>query len=204
MGFDPRGILDVGAFEGNWTKLARSIWPRARITMIEGNDQKLELLKKVGLSAEAHLELVLLGADDDQEVQFSVMESGSSVYAEHSPVERKSVVKKTKRLDSVIDGGEPIDLIKIDVQGYELEVLRGGPAILERTEAVLIEISLIEINEGAPLLHEVVQFMADNGFLTFDVLELHRRPLDGAMNQLDILFLKETSALRSDKRHWAN
>ncbi len=41
------------------------------------------------------------------------------------------------------------------------------------------------------------------GFVAFDVLEIHRRPLDGVLNQLDLLFLREGSRFRCDKRHWA-
>jgi hypothetical protein len=68
---------------------------------------------------------------------------------------------------------------------------------------MIIELSLIEINAGAPLLDEALSFMRGAGFVAYDILEIHRRPLDGAMNQIDILFLREDSPLRADKRHWA-
>ena len=95
------------------------------------------------------------------------------------------------------------DFIKIDVQGYELEVLRGGKETLTKAQAILIELSLIEINAGAPLLDEALSFMKAAGFVAYDILEIHRRPLDGAMNQIDVLFVREESLLRADKRHWA-
>ena len=93
--------------------------------------------------------------------------------------------------------------LKIDAQGYELEILRGATNVLEKAEAVLLEIAIIEINEQAPLLHDVVQFMKDISFVTYDIVEIHRRPLDGALNQIDVIFVREESALIYDKRHYA-
>jgi hypothetical protein len=136
-------------------------------------------------------------------VTFHIMESGSSVFEEHSGVERRPLRLKQGTLDSITNGIDTVDFIKIDVQGYELEVLKGGMRTLARAQAILIELSLIEINEGAPLLDEALSFMRAAGFVAYDVLEIHRRPLDGAMNQIDILFVREESPLRADKRHWA-
>jgi hypothetical protein len=131
------------------------------------------------------------------------MESGSSVLEERSGVERKPVKLKQRTLDLVTQDLAGADLIKIDVQGYELEVLRGGKETLAKAQAVLIELSLIEVNAGAPLLDEALSFMRAAGFVAYDILEIHRRPLDGAMNQIDVLFVREESPLRADKRHWA-
>jgi hypothetical protein len=93
--------------------------------------------------------------------------------------------------------------LKIDAQGYELEILKGSTLLIESIDAILLEIALIEINEGAPLLHEVLPFMRSIGFVAYDVLEIHRRPLDRALNQIDVLFVRVDSPLLSDKRHFA-
>jgi hypothetical protein len=81
--------------------------------------------------------------------------------------------------------------------------LNGALTVLPAFEAVLLEIAVIEINEGAPLLDEVVAFMKKCGFVTYDILEIHRRPLDGALNQVDIIFIRVESQLIADKRHYA-
>ena len=66
-----------------------------------------------------------------------------------------------------------------------------------------MEFSLIEINKGAPLFAEVVGFMANHGFAVADVLEIHRRPLDQATNQVDLFFVRANHSLFSDHRHYA-
>ena len=105
-------------------------------------------------------------------------------------------------LDHLLNDVEAPALLKIDAQGYELQILMGATNVLSAFEAVLLEVAIIEINEGAPLLHDVVAFMKSRGFVTYDILEIHRRPLDNALNQVDIIFIREQSQLIADKRHF--
>ena len=75
-------------------------------------------------------------------------------------------------LDSVVDERKmtgPI-LLKADVQGYELEALRGANQTLRKTEVILLEVSTLPYNIGAPLLAEVVAFMAERRFLVYDLV----------------------------------
>jgi FkbM family methyltransferase len=202
-GFSPRTVVDVGAFEGDWSRLAREIWPQSRILMFEPNVQKQARVSVVANSLGASLFCELLGADDGAPVSFNVMESGSSVLGERSPLDRTVENRKLRRIDTVIEELESPVFVKIDTQGYELEVLKGAQRILPKVDAILLEVAIIEINQGAPLLDEVVAFLKLLGFVTYDILEFHRRPLDGALNQIDILFVRENSPLIADKRHFA-
>ena len=150
-GFQPKQIVDIGAYHGEWSMMAREIWPDAAITMLEANSEKEEILSKVQKDIGARLEFGVLGPEDGLEVVFHVMESGSSVFPENSPLDRHQVTLKTKSLDSILKDTSP-DFIKIDVQGYELEVLKGASKCLTTAQGVLLEVSLIEINSGSPLL----------------------------------------------------
>ena len=200
-GLQPRHIVDVGAFHGDWSRMARGIWPQAQITMLEANLDKKATLDPVAADIGAQLEFAVLGPEDGAEVVFHVMESGSSVLPENSPVDRREEARLTQRLDTLFPENRP-DFIKLDVQGYELEVLKGASALLADAQAVLMEVALIEINKNAPLMTEVVGFMRERGFEVADVLELHRRPLDRATNQVDLIFVPARSPLLSDKRHF--
>lgn len=201
-GFNPKIIFDVGAFEGTFCEMARRIWPHSQIVMFEANQDKLPILESVAKRTNADVKMKLLGPEDGNEVEFFVMESGSSVMEENSPLDRRVVIHETSRLDTTAGDLRP-DFLKLDVQGFELEVLRGANEVLQSVEAVMMEVSLIEINKGAPLFAEVVRFMADRGFEVGDVLEIHRRPLDQATNQVDLLFVRSNHPLLSDRRHFA-
>jgi FkbM family methyltransferase len=201
-GFVPATIVDIGAFQGDWSRMAKQIWPASHLVMIEPNTSNQARLVDIAKVLDAHLFCDLLGAKNGPTVTFNVMGSGSSIMSERSAVPRTTEARRLRTLDSLLEEVKPPGLLKIDAQGYELEIMRGASRVLPAFEAVLLEIAVIEINAGAPLLHEVVAFMKSLGFVTYDILEIHRRPLDGALNQVDIIFIREQSDLVADKRHF--
>ena len=203
LGFEPNSVIDVGAFKGDWSRLARCVWPRARVVMVEPNSENHAALASVLQEPNVSLIPALLGSEDGRQVVFHVMSSGSSVMEERSSVSRAQETRTLTRLDSVLPRVDGPALLKIDAQGYELEILKGATKIMPTVEAILLEVAIIEINVGAPLLHAVTAFMADQGFVAYDILEIHRRPLDRALNQVDIVFVRPSSPLLADKRHYA-
>ena len=200
-GLQVGSIVDVGAYHGDWSRMARDIWPSASIMMVEANQEKKEKLSRVAEQIGADLHFNLLGPRDDEQVEFFVMESGSSVFEEDSPLGRKKRDLTTTSLDTLLMG-KRVDLIKIDPQGFELEVLKGAIKTLGSAQAVLLEVSLIQINKGAPLIAEVVAFLDERGFAACELLEVHKRPLDKATNQIDLLFVPKDSHLLTDTRHF--
>jgi FkbM family methyltransferase len=189
-GFNPRSIIDVGAFEGAWSSMVRQIWPHAKIVMIEPNSGKAEHLSRLASEISAEYFCELLGAKAGATVPFHVTGSGSSVLGERSPLPRETETRVLSTLDSLkLIADRPL-LLKIDAQGYELEILKGARESLRCSDAIVLEIAVIEINDGAPLLHSVLESMHEYGFVTYDILEIHRRPLDKALNQVDIVFVR--------------
>ncbi len=203
-GFAPESIVDVGCSQGAWSRSARSIWPTARLAMIEPNLGLKDKLKAIASELKGEFQCELMGAVDGAEVTFYVMGAGSSIYEERSDINRTAEKRQTRTLDSVLSNWDRIGLLKIDAQGSELDILKGSSRLLPGVEAVLLEISVLEINQGAPLLHEVVAFMAQDGFVICEILEIHRRLVDMALIQLDFLFVRHNSPLLADKRQrWA-
>jgi len=123
--------------------------------------------------------------------------TGASLYKENTEWygENKYEIKTvpTKTLDSCnYFNGESIDFIKIDVQGSELDILQGGEQTIKNTKHVLIECSLFEYNQGAPLISSIVDKMIEYGFFMVDIVEYHNflHLYNGAIFQIDILFQK--------------
>ena len=94
------------------------------------------------------------------------------------------------------------DLVKVDVQGFELEVLKGGTTCFGHTEVFIIEVSFFRFLPNQPLFHEVVSFMYNNGYVVYGLPHLLPRPLDGALGQADVYFAKQDGLLRAN-RGWA-
>lgn len=101
-----------------------------------------------------------------------------------------------RRLDDVLAEmpGREFDLLKIDLQGAEIDVLRGAGLTLAGVEAIVIELSLLEYNKGAPLIGETMGWLGEQGFALFDVVPLSRIPA-GALLQVDGVFLRRGSSL---------
>ena len=81
---------------------------------------------------------------------------------------------------------------KLDVQGYEVEVLKGAKLALRSSEFVLIEMTLMPLNH-APILLEVMNYMDSVGFQLYDISALMRKPYDKALYQVDGLFVNKNS-----------
>jgi FkbM family methyltransferase len=199
-GFTPNKILDIGANIGEFTMICKNIWPGSKSTMIEANKKCESTLE--GLNETYFIEL--LGENDDDEITFYLTKdnelcTGNSVYlekTEHYSEERVIEEKrKTKKLDTMFSD-ESFDLIKIDTQGSELDILKGGTELIKESKYILIETSVKEYNIGAPLEDEIIKFMEDNGYGNYDVLDTHTWPVEhgpfneGEIFQRDILFYK--------------
>jgi FkbM family methyltransferase len=206
LGFNPVVVIDVGAYIGEWARGFKRIFPDARILMVEPQPGHLDRLRAVAAAFNGvELAPVLLGTQEKDNVPFHLCESASSVLTESArPTVVRTISVSMTTLDKFTANtvfSRP-DFIKLDVQGYELEVLRGAGLALASAEAVLMEVNLLGILDGAPLFHQATQFMSERGFQVYDICTFFRRPYDGALWQVDVIFVRSSSPLVACKR-WA-
>ena len=206
LGFQPAGVVDIGAYKGEWTTMARSIFSEATFLMLEAQESQREVLETVKRQAPASVDyrIALLGAESRENMEFheyDVAPTGASVLSAQSGAPARVAHRKMETLDGVLSraGFRRPQFIKIDVQGYELEVLKGGKEALAAAEAIVMEVSLIELYKDNPLMHEVVAFMREHRFQCYDIPTLMRRPSDRVLWQVDMIFVKEGSPLVKDK-----
>jgi FkbM family methyltransferase len=87
-------------------------------------------------------------------------------------------------------------LVKLDVQGAELQVLAGAARTLQQTEAVILEVTLFGTMIGGPQFYDIVTYMKTAGFVAYDIFAVDYRPLDGALAQVDMIFVREDGLFR--------
>lgn len=204
-GFSPFGVYDVGAYKGDFAALALRIWPDAHVSCFEAlESRKADLL---AMSARhpnrITVNSVLLGAAASESMPFHVDETGSSVLCSSTGPQKPTVELPMTTIDHCrrMRSGGRCDFLKIDVQGYELNVLQGAEeTLLQETQVVLAELNVLEIYANVPLFHEVIGWLATRGFVIYDIGQMFRRPLDGALWELDVVFARKDSPLRTDKR----
>lgn len=196
-GLNPNTILDIGAHEGWFYDLTKSVWPESECFMIEANEHMESALKQKSDNC-----LITLLGNEEKEVDFyickNVSNTGHSIYLEDTPYydeENLVVVKKQmKKLDTLFESDSKFDLIKIDTQGSELDILNGGEKLCKQAKAIILEVSYVEYNKGAPLHDEVVEFMDGFGFTKWMAIGEHYPPPRtkfSGLIQEDIVFINK-------------
>jgi FkbM family methyltransferase len=90
-----------------------------------------------------------------------------------------------KRLDDVIDA--EVDIIKLDIQGYELEALKGAERLLKHVKLITTEVEFVPLYEGQPLFGDIDIFLRSRGFLLLNLYELYTHP-DGQLTSGDAVY----------------
>lgn len=187
-GVDIGIVYDIGAHRGEWTEYVRPSLPGARFFLFEANEAHTPVLAQLG---DAFVIAAL--SSEERLVDFYARGgSGDSYYRETTEryVDLPPTKLQTKTLDGLMEsyGLPDPDLIKVDVQGAEIDVLRGGRNALDKAKLVILECPVTEYNEGAPNIHEYFRFMEECGFGVVDFLD--RMWQRGRMIHVDVLFAK--------------
>jgi FkbM family methyltransferase len=185
-GVELNRVLDLGAFEGEWTKLLREIYPSARLIMVDANADKEPLLRAMG-----DYRIAVLGDTDGKEVDYYKCQdgdagSGNGTYRENTEFKFAPEKRKSVSLPTLLGSDEGFDLIKMDIQGAELDVIRGGLAIVRNSRYLLLELQTYDYNLGAPHFEEVVAFLHGEGFAVVDIVDLMYS--GDKLIQVDVLF----------------
>lgn len=192
---NPKRIVDVGANVGEFSTKLHSHFPDCKFQLVEANKNCEQYLKKLPF----FYEIIALGKESG-ELDFYIETSnpiatGASLKKENTVFyeDGKYVTERVKieTLDSRnYFGSDTIDLLKLDVQGSELDILKGGEETLARTRYVLAEVSNIRYNKDAPLFNEVYNYMSINAFNVVDVVAFMNMEtsIGPVVAQMDVLF----------------
>jgi hypothetical protein len=75
-------------------------------------------------------------------------------------------------------------------------VLAGATRTLEKTDAIILEVSLFGTMIGGPQHYDVVSKMKRLGFVVYDIFGFLYRPFDNALSQVDMVFVRENGSFR--------
>jgi FkbM family methyltransferase len=188
-------VYDVGAHRGQFAVFARARWPRAEIISFEPIE--LEARRISYVAPGVSVKNVALGAERCKaELHLSRASDSSSLF----PIGRQAEVfpgteeaglldVQVERLDSHMQAGRQPSLLKIDVQGSELDVLKG--ADLDQVGCVYVESSFVELYTGQALAAQVICYLDEHQFRLADIRNLSRSPESGLAVQADLLFVRD-------------
>ena len=192
-------VVDVGANGGQFSLISRKCFPDARIDSFEPLTEPADRFNKVFADdANVHLHRCAIGDEkatmtihvSDRDDSSSLLPIGKN-QSELFPHTGEREVRETPvlPLHEALDADELASpaLLKIDVQGFELEALKGCHSMLDRFAWVYVECSFIELYEGQALAHEVIEYLSQHGFKLAGVYNM-TYDSKGMAIQADFLF----------------
>jgi FkbM family methyltransferase len=203
LGLEPKTVIDVGAGTGTF-ELYETFTNSTHI-LIDPLEENKPYMEKIVERLKNADYLIAAAASKPGTVTINVHKDfyGSSLYKESEGPDVDGIQRTVPAitLDEMCKerGLRGPYLIKVDVQGAELDVLAGASQVLKDTEYVILEVLLMGFLIGGPQLYDVVSFMKERGFMVYDILDYGYRPLDGAMSQVDMAFVKESGRFREHR-----
>ena len=196
-------VLDVGANTGPFAQALRSSGFAGRIVSFEPQSAAYAVLEAAcGADPAWECRRIAVGAvDGEAELHVAGNSSSSSLLdmaGEHVAAAPESQYVATepvlvRTLDSMLPElvrpGDRV-YVKLDIQGLELEALRGAEETLAQTSVVESELSLVPLYHDAPDLMEVVNHLAERGFHLLTLEPVFVDPHDGRLLQVDGLFAR--------------
>lgn len=201
--FSFRTVVDVGANRGQFASMARMLFPAADIHSFEPLDEPARTFRSVlGEDGAIHLHSSAIGPEtttatiyittrDDSSSLLQPNKEQEDVFGVRTAHTEQIPVKRLSECLNAAALNKPA-LLKIDVQGGELDVLQGSDDLLDCFEVVYIECSYVKMYDNQPLFADIVQWMGRHKFAPRGVFnqynDAHRGPV-----QADVLFVRTSN-----------
>ncbi|OIO68655.1 MAG: FkbM family methyltransferase [Zetaproteobacteria bacterium CG12_big_fil_rev_8_21_14_0_65_55_1124] len=196
-----RHVVDIGANCGQFALISRKCFPDARIDSFEPLAEPADRYEKVfAKDGNVHLHRLAIGEKkgeatihvsrrDDSSSLLPITGAQTTLFP--GTGERETRMIRVAPLDSALSASEISKpaLLKMDVQGYEMEALRGCKSLIGNFRYIYCECSFIELYEGQSLAHEVIDYLYQSGFSLSGVYNMTYDKCSMAV-QADFLFRK--------------
>jgi FkbM family methyltransferase len=195
-------IVDIGANRGQFALISRKVFPQATIHSVEPLEEPAQIFKKVfrndpkvflhpcAIGRANTTATIHITREDDSSSLLPITKLQTSLFpgATEKETRQVSVLPLSQALGST--SIPPASLLKIDVQGFELDVLQGCEDLLDKFSVLYIECSFIELYEGQALAHQVIAWLDQRGFDLSGIYNMYYEK-NGKAVQGDFLFIRK-------------
>jgi FkbM family methyltransferase len=189
-------VLDIGANIGAHTlHLAQLVGPSGRVMAFEPTNFAFRKLSRnlalnPSLASRVEAYHCFLTANDGASVPNAVYSSWplakeAGLHAQHLGREMQTEAAQARSLDSILSqrADRKVQLVKLDVDGFECDVLRGATTMLRDARPVFImELAPYVLEERGTSLDELLSYFVPNGYALYD--ERTRKPLPLSVREL--------------------
>jgi len=175
IGFKPRVIYDIGAYNGSWANIINEIFPDIRIILFDASIMNARFYS----DKEHHIACL---SNSEKEIDFYELRSDDRVKSYYKPKtishEEPSKILTTTLEDIVNKYGLPLpDLVRIDCCGCEKDIIEGGERIIKNAKYLITSLQNEELFIDGPLANVTGPYIKSLGFETKNVLDLFNTPL---------------------------
>jgi len=200
--FNPTTVVDVGVATD--TPELYQHFPNARYLFVEPLVEFEPSLQTLCQTYNGTYMLAAAGATDGElTIQVSPDLGGTSKFEliNAEIFDMKSRTVPQFRIDTMWNTLELVGpaMLKVDVQGAEIEVLQGAEATLDNFEIIVLEVGLTEVYVGQPIFHDYIAYMAQRNYVVYDIIHAGYGDT-GLLCQIDLVFVKRTGQFRQDLR----
>ena len=199
QGLNIEFVIDVGANRGQFALIARKVYPQAIIHSFEPLEEPGQIFKRVfaddpkvtlhpcAIGRERTTATIHITREDDSSSLLPITKMQSEIFpgATEKGTRQVSVLPLSEALGNL--SIPPASLLKIDVQGFELEVLKGSEDILNKFSNLYIECSFIELYASQALAHQIIAWLEQRNFILSGIYNVYYEKCGTAV-QGDFLF----------------
>lgn len=191
-------FIDIGANAGTYTILASGA-VGAKTCSVEPVPQSYEhLIDNININRlQGHVKKLNIGLGDKNEKLDFTSDLGATNRVA-LPNEKNLIQVEVKKLDEIVNNESP-DLLKIDVEGFEMQVLKGGENVLKSSslKAIIIELGGNGKKYGCKD-EEIRDFIISKGFLPYEYRPFTRELIElNTYNSMNTIYVKDINFVRS-------
>ena len=201
-GFRPGAILDAGAHVGDFAIPTANIYPDAQVLLIDPLIDVHAGLDELSTQRDWLFAPVAIGAAEREFAAFNIAGMWSSLLPSYDGEQYGTPdVVLVRTLDALVQKYElkPPYLLKLDVQGAELDALKGAAGMLPLTPVIVAEVNFVRSQQGTPLFHELVMWLGARGYRLYDLMDEGRRS-DETLRQFNAVFVQDAAGFIDE--HW--
>tara|TARA_B100001093_G_C26822361_1_gene1012436 strand:- start:290 stop:1000 length:711 start_codon:yes stop_codon:yes gene_type:complete len=195
-------LLDIGANAGQYASLMRDFGYKGKIISFEPLKNAFEELKKASLTDnkwlinnyalgnENKISMINIAGNSWSSSILNMLPSHENVAPESKYVSQEKI--EIKKLDSVFNSFCRNDnvMMKIDVQGFEKNVLEGATESLDHIKIIQLEMSIIPLYESEMIFVDMINYLNNKGFELFSLENGYFDSTTGKLLQVDGIFEK--------------
>jgi FkbM family methyltransferase len=192
-------VVDVGANVGDWSAAVMRVCKFCHLIVVEpapvlqeillkrfGKFRNVTLISEALASKRGRMEFHI--TDDSASASLLSPRSGMNRYYGHGFTAETTCTVPVSTLDDVTAGIDRVSLIKLDVQGYEVQVLKGGIQTVQKCDTIMMEVTFYSYYDGDSSFFVLHQFIAQHGFVLWNLSEPFK--VRGAAMWCDAIYRK--------------